>query len=416
MTGAWDLEVARAAYPALQSEPELAYLDHAATSPRLSVALERAHAVEAALLGSPGRGVHRGVLGARTVLATARQQVADRLGTHSAQVVFTAGATAALNQAAHGLAPLLAEGDRVLVTPLDHHASRVPWQQVARRAGATLAEVPVTADLHLDLDALRALLAPPTRVLALPHVSNVVGRRLQVAVACAAARAAGVWTVVDGAQGIATFDGSLSDLGCDLYAFGGHKLGAVAGAGVLWGRPEALDRLAPWQTGGGMVARVGIDSAEWAPGPRRLESGTPPLGAIASLATALGWHRDHAGPALRDHLEALRDHLVAGLAARPWVSLACATPDLPTVAFSMHDVHPHDVGTVLDADGVAVRVGHHCAQPLHTHLGWSASVRASCGPATRRIDVDRLLEGLDRVRALFSPPDSAESSACPEAR
>ena len=389
----------RASCPALLAQPKRAYLDHAATAPRLQPALDAMVEVEAHQLGSPGRGVHAGVARAHQQLTAARDTIAQILGLPHHAVIFTSGTTAALNQAARGI-PLRA-GDRVLVTPVDHHANVLPWREAAQAVGATVELVPLTPHLRIDRAKLTDLLGGPTRVLALPHVSNVLGRRFDIASICAEARAHGVTTVVDGAQAVSTLLPNIPSLGCDLYAFGGHKLGAVAGAGVLCGRPEALARLRPWNLGGGMVDAVDDHTCTLAPLPRRLEAGTPPLGAIVSLAAALSWHARRDRAAVHAHLQALRDTLVHRLGQHPRVQLLCPDPEHPTVAFTMHGVHPHDIGSILDHHHVSVRVGRHCAEPLHAHLGVSASVRVSAALFNPLSDIDRLVDGLDAVTTIF---------------
>jgi cysteine desulfurase/selenocysteine lyase len=292
----------------------------------------------------------------------------------------------------------------VLVTQMEHHANLIPWQEACRRTGATLRYVPVTADGRLDLVDLDSLLTERTRVFAFTHVSNVLGTLNPVRELAERAHAVGALAVLDACQSVPHLPVDVADLGVDLLAFSGHKMFGPLGVGVLWGRPELLDEMPVFLTGGSMIETVTMESATYAPVPQKFEAGVPVAAQAVALATAcdyiteLGLDRVHA------HEQLLVERLVRGLGERSWVHVL-GPADLRerggAVAFHVDGAHAHDVGQVLDDHGVAVRVGHHCAWPLHRALRVPASTRASFAAYTTPGEVDALLEALDHVPAVF---------------
>ena len=391
-------------FPIFANNPGLTFLDSAASSQKPRAVIDAlAHYYE-----YDHANVHRGAyeLSQRATEAYehARAQLAGFLNADPDEIVFVRNATEALNLVAYawGLANLSA-GDEILLTEMEHHANLVPWQLAAQRTGAQIKAVPVTAAGRLDLDAFEALLSERTRVFAVTQMSNVLGTVNPVAVLAAAARERGALVVVDGAQGAPHLPVRVDELNADFYALSGHKMLGPTGAGVLWGRREVLGELPPFLGGGSMIDRVEITSSSYAAPPQRFEAGTPAiaeaigLGAAAEYLEKLGmddvWEHDRR--LTRYALERLRE-----------------VPDLrlygpegedrgAVVAFNLGSLHPHDLATALDERGVAVRTGHHCAQPLHRRLGVAATARASFYVYNDESDVDRLLEALLEAREFF---------------
>jgi cysteine desulfurase/selenocysteine lyase len=286
---------------------------------------------------------------------------------------------------------------------MEHHSNIVPWQMVAHRAGAVIRVAPLTAEGALDLDAFRGLLTPRTRVVALSHASNVLGTVNPVAELTAMAHRVGAVVVVDGAQALPHLRVDVRALDCDFYAFSGHKLYGPTGIGVLYGREKLLNRMPPWQGGGGMIETVTFDAASWAPPPTRFEAGTPPIAEAVGLAAAIEYIRQLNLDAIHAHEEALHGYAMASLAEVPGLRLFGTVPGkIGVFSFVLGEIHPHDLGTILDACGVSVRAGHHCCQPLMKHLRLPATVRASLGLYNTREDVDQLVAGLAEARERFA--------------
>jgi cysteine desulfurase/selenocysteine lyase len=380
----------------------LVYLDSAATThkPRAVIdALARFYAEGYAT-------VHRGVYSlseeATAAYEGARARVARFLGAAAEEVVFTRGATEGINLVAAGLGRRLAPGDEILVTALEHHANLVPWQVAARERGARLVVAPIDDAGNLLIDELLARLGPRTRVVAVTAVSNAIGTVVPVARVVSAARAAGATTVVDAAQAAPHLPLDVRALGCDFLVFSGHKVYGPTGIGVLYGRAAALAALPPWQTGGEMLARVTYEEATFVDPPHRFEAGTPPIAQAIGLAAALDW-LDATGRARgAAHETRLLARATSALAALPGVRLVGAAAEKsPVVAFVLDGVHPHDVGAVLDREGICVRAGQHCAQPLLARLGHAATARASFALYSGDDDIDALVEGLAAVRKVF---------------
>jgi cysteine desulfurase/selenocysteine lyase len=353
--------------------------------------------------------VHRGVyqLSERATAAfeSVREKVRAFLGAPEArEVVFVRGTTEAINliAATFGRARV-GEGDEVLVTHLEHHSNIVPWQMLCEEKGARLRVVPVDDRGDLRLDALEALLGPRTRILAVTHVSNTLGTVTPLREIVRMAHARGIPVLVDGAQAAPHLRIDVRELGCDFYAFSGHKVFGPTGAGVLWGRAEHLESMAPGPGGGAMILSVSFEKTLYREIPYRFEAGTPDIAAVIGLGAALDWLGEIDHEAAAAHESGLLLHATETLAAIPGLRLI-GTPRerAGVVSFVLDDAHPHDAGTILDHEGIAVRTGHHCTQPLMERFGVPATIRASFALYNEREDVDRLVAGIARVREVFA--------------
>ncbi len=402
-----DVERVRAEFPILARPVRghrLAYLDSAATAQKPRAVLDTVSEFYQVYNANVHRGVHYLAEEATTRMDAAREKIRRFINAPAAdEIVFTHGTTSAINLLAQGWGAIaLAPGDEIVLTVMEHHSNIVPWQLVAHRVGAVLKVVPVSPEGVLDLEAYAALLNERTRVVAVSHVSNVLGTVAPVARMAALAHAAGAILVLDAAQSVPHLPVDVEALGCDFLAFSGHKLYGPMGVGVLWGRRQLLERLPPWQGGGGMIERVTFEATTWAPPPARFEAGTPPVAEIVGLGAAVDWLQDLGLPAVQAHEDALLADATERLREIPGLRLIGTAPGKTAVlSFVLADVHPHDVGTILDAGGVAVRAGHHCAQPLMQHYRVPATVRASFGVYNSRADVEQLVEGLREVRRRF---------------
>ncbi|MCU1538144.1 MAG: cysteine desulfurase, partial [Humibacillus sp.] len=346
----------------------------------------------------------------------ARATVAAFVGADADEVVFTKNATEALNLVAYAFSNasptedpkddrfVLGVGDEILVTEMEHHANLVPWQELARRTGATLRWVPLGADGALELGGLDDLLTERTKVFAFTHVSNVLGTVNPVTELAERAHAVGALVVVDACQSVPHLSVDVATLGADFIAFSGHKLYGPMGVGVLWGRRELLEVMPPFLTGGSMIELVTMERSTYAPAPQKFEAGVPNAAQAVGLAAAVRWVQALGIDRVHAHEAMLVDRLMSALAKRPWVRVvgpALGEPRGGAVAFVVDGVHAHDVGQVLDDAGVAVRVGHHCAWPLHRALGAAATTRASFAAYNTPAEVDVLVEALDRVPVVF---------------
>ena len=403
----FDLARVRAEFPILGRQVggrPLVYLDSAATAQKPAAVLAAMDRFYREGYASVARGVHRLSAEATGAYEAARARVARFLGGAAPdEVVFVRGTTEAMNLLAAGLAPRVGAGDEILVTALEHHSNFVPWQRLAAERGARFVVAEIDADGEVTLAEVERRLSPRTRVVAVAHVSNVLGTVLPVAGIARLARAVGALVVVDGAQGAPHQSFDVAGLGCDFYAFSGHKTYGPTGIGALWGRRALLESLPPYQTGGGMIERVGDLETSYAPPPQRFEAGTPAAAEAIGLAAALDWIDALGRPAIAAHEEALAGLAIERLSALPGVRvLGRPRQRAGVVSFVVDGVHPHDVGTVLDAEGVAVRAGHHCAQPLMRRLGLVATVRASFAAYSSADEVDALAAAVDRARRLFA--------------
>ncbi len=378
------------------------YLDTAATAQKPQAVID----AMARAMGEDYATVHRGVYArsAEMTLAyeAARRKVAAFLGGHEDELVFTRGATEAINLVAQtwGRTNLKA-GDRILLSQLEHHSNIVPWQMVAAEVGAHIDVCPLTPDHQIDLDAAQAMLTEAHKLVAFCHVSNVVGSVLDAPRAAALAHKVGAKLLLDGCQSAPHMAVDVAALGCDFYVFSAHKLYGPTGIGALWARADILDAMPPYQGGGAMIDRVTFARTTYAPAPQRFEAGTPAITEAIALAaavdyvTAIGVERIHA------HEAALVARLRRELGAMNDVRLFGPADSAGIVSFAVGDIHPHDIGTILDESNVAIRAGHHCAQPLMDYLGVPATARASFGAYSTEADIDALISGIARTRRIF---------------
>jgi cysteine desulfurase/selenocysteine lyase len=403
-----DVAAIRSEFPILQRPVRgkpLVYLDNAATSqkPRAVIDAIRRYYEE------DNANVHRGayLLSEKATRAyeEARVKVSRFIGAGDPrEVVFTRGTTEAINLVAQSFGRTRVQrGDEVLVTEMEHHSNIVPWQLVCEEKGATLRVVPVTDAGELDLDALERLLGPRTRLLAVTQVSNALGTVNPIAEIVARARARGVPVLVDGAQGIPHLGFDVRASGADFYAFSGHKVYGPTGSGVLWGRREHLDAMPPWQGGGDMIQSVTFEKTTYNVLPYKFEAGTPPIAAAVGLGAAVDWVSAIGLDAIAVHEHALLERALTALREVPELRFF-GTPRrrAGVISFLLGDVHPHDVATILDRHGIAVRAGHHCAQPLMRRFGVAATTRASFAVYSTTSDVEALVRGLHAVREVFA--------------
>jgi cysteine desulfurase/selenocysteine lyase len=382
----------------------LAYLDSAATAQKPRVVIDALSDFYLRHNANVHRGVH--LLGeeATTAFDDARETIRKFINAASTEeIVFTHGTTAGLNMLAQGWAAIrLQPGDEVLLTVMEHHSNIVPWQLAAHRVGAVLKVVPVSPEGVLDLDEYKRLLSSRTRIVAVSHVSNVLGTVAPVACMSTLAHEAGAVVVVDAAQSVPHMKVDVRELDCDFMVFSGHKLYGPMGVGVLYGKRALLDRLPPWQGGGGMIEKVTFEATTWAAPPSRFEAGTPPVAEAVALAAAVDYLQTIGMDRIRSHEDALLEMATRKVSEVPGVRLIGTAPGKTAVlSFVLDDIHPHDLGTILDASGVAVRAGHHCAQPLMRHFRIPATVRASLGVYTDEEDIDQLAGALVEARKRF---------------
>jgi cysteine desulfurase/selenocysteine lyase len=384
----------------------LHYLDNGASAQTPQAVIDAVVAYETTSRANVLRGVHALAEAATELYETARADVARFLGAASPEeVIFTGGCTAAINLVAHSYGQRLKAGDEIVVSELEHHSNIVPWYQLAQRSGAKLVGLPVTPDGRIDVGALSKTVTARTRIVALAHVSNVTGALLDVATVVAAAKSVGAVVLLDGAQRAPHGPIDLPALGVDFYAFAGHKAYAPNGIGALWGRRALLDDMPPFMGGGSMIGRVSLQEITWAPSPRRFEAGTPPIGPAIGLGAACRWMMALDWTAVGAHEMGLTQRMMDGLAAIKGTRLigpAGLQGRFPVISFTLEGVHPHDTAQILDSHGVAVRAGHHCAQPLMDRLDLPGTTRASIAPYNDAGDVDALLEGVGEALRRFA--------------
>ena len=404
----YDLEAIRAQFPILARPvrgQRLAYLDSAATTQKPRAVLEAVRRYYEEDNANVHRGVHLLSERATRAYEEARVKVARFLGAADPhEVIFVRGTTEAVNLVAQTFGRARGgPGDEVLITVMEHHSNIVPWQLLCREKGAHLRVLPITDAGDLRLDELDRLLGPRTRILAVAHVSNALGTVNPVAEIVARAHDRGVPVLVDGAQAAPHLGADVRALGADFYALSGHKIYGPMGIGVLWGRKALLEQMPPWQGGGDMILSVTFEETTFNDLPYRFEAGTPNVAGAVGLGAALDWVTGVGLPAIAAHEREVLEALLDGLRELEEVRVV-GTPRerAGVVSFLPGDVHPHDAGTVLDRLGVAVRTGHHCAQPVLHRLGVAATVRASVAAYSSLSDVEALLRGLHEVRRMFA--------------
>jgi len=397
----------RADFPILQTQMRgkpLVYLDTAASAQKPGVVIDAV----SNFYRNENANIHRGLyeLSEKATLRfeAAREKVRELLGAAEArEIVFTRNATEAINLVAWSWGRSnIGPGDEVLITALEHHANLVPWQQLCAERGARLRVAPMGDDGELELDVCESLLGRRTKIIAAAHVSNAIGARLPVKKLAGLAQARGIPLLLDGAQAAPRFPVNVRELGADFYAVSGHKLYGPTGIGALYARAELLDSMPPWQTGGGMIERVSFERSSFAPAPVRFEAGTPDIAGAVGLAAAVDYLRGVGLARIEQHEAALLAEAVVRLGEIPGLRIiGGGEQQTGVISFVLDGVHPHDVGAVLDAEGVAIRAGHHCAQPLMKRLGVTATARVSFGLYNTGEDIERLAAALRRCIEIF---------------
>ncbi len=403
----FDYSRVRADFPILATEVRgkpLTYLDNAATGQKPQAvidAVERYYRLENSNIH---RGVHYLSEKATDAYEAARTKVAQFIGIEDAdEIIFTRGTTESINLVAHGFVEtVLQAGDEILISHMEHHANIVPWQIAAQKTGAVLKVVPVDERGVLDMAAFDAMLSERTKLVAMTHISNALGTINPVAEIVEKAHALDVPVLIDGAQSTPHMAVDVAALGCDFFAFSGHKIFGPTGIGVLWGKREWLERFPPYQSGGDMIEKVDFDGTTYKGIPGKFEAGTPHIEGVIALATAIDYLQgiDRAG-ALR-HEAALLQVATEKLSAVDGLRIIGTSPHKASVvSFLINDIHPHDIGTFLDADGVAIRAGHHCTQPLLKRFGVPATARASFAFYNDFDDIDRLVNAVTKMQRFF---------------
>jgi cysteine desulfurase / selenocysteine lyase len=395
----------RADFPLLDANPDLHYLDSAATSQKPQVVLDAMTHYYTHDNANPHRGAYALSARATDRYREARGQIASFVGVlDPARLIFTRGTTESLNLVATAWGRTnVGAGDEIVITGLEHHANFVPWQQLANEKRAALRIARVTSDGRIDLDHLTSLVGPRTKVVAFAHVSNALGTINPVADVCAIARRVGAVTVCDGAQAAPHLPLDVDGLDVDFYAFSGHKMLGPMGCGVLIGRRDLLEAMPPYQTGGDMIEYVGDERSTWNVLPHKFEAGTPNVGDAVGLAAACEYLDRIGMSKVREHEQAITTLATARLCTVPDVRVYGPSPAMRSgvVSFTVGEIHPHDLATILDEVGVCVRAGHHCAQPLMRRLNVPATARASFYIYNTEADVDALVAGIEHAREVF---------------
>ena len=405
---ALDVERIRRDFPilarAVNGKP-LVYLDNAATSQKPTTVIEAVSRYYQEENANIHRGVHRLSELATAAYEAARETLREFLGAaQPEEIIFTRGTTEAINLVAQSYGRRLSPGDEIVLSEMEHHSNIVPWQLVAEQTGAALKVIPVDEAGNLDLVAFQGLVGKRTRIVALTQLSNVLGTINPIRQIADLAHSVGAVVVVDGAQSAPHLGVNVQELGCDFFACSGHKMLGPTGIGVLFGRSELLEAMPPYQGGGGMIGVVSFERTTYAPIPGRFEAGTPHIAGAIGLAAAVRYLEAIGLPSAQHHEAGLLSQAVAGLKEIPGLRLIGAGPGprASVVSFVLDGIHPHDAGTILDQEGIAVRGGHHCAQPLMRRYGVAGTIRASFSLYNTPAEVEALLRGLHRVREVFA--------------
>jgi cysteine desulfurase/selenocysteine lyase len=394
-----DVEHVRKDFPILERSVNgkpLAYLDNAATTQKPRAVIEAITQYYSRYNANIHRGVHVLSEEATAGYEGAREKVRAFINASSSrEIVFVRGATEAINLVAQSyVRPRVREGDEILISHMEHHSNIVPWQQVREQTGAVLKVAPINDRGELELEDFARLLGPRTRFVAITHASNALGTINPVR---------GVPILLDGAQAVPHFEADVQELRCDFYAFSGHKMYGPTGIGALYARDERLEEMGPYQSGGEMILSVTFEQTIYNRVPHRFEAGTPNIGGAIALGAAIDYLTGLDLKAVRAHEQDLLEYATQEVSKVPGVRLiGTAASKTAIVSFTLDDIHPHDVGTVLDQEGIAIRTGHHCAQPVMERFGVAATARASFGVYNTRHEVDRLVAGLHRAREIFS--------------
>ena len=406
-TKLYDVEAIRADFPILSREVHgkpLVYLDSAASAQKPRQVMDALMLAYTDTYSNVHRGLHFLSEASTDAYEAVRGSVASLIGAASGdEIVFTSGATMALNLIARCWAePRLQPGDEILISIAEHHANIVPWQMVAEKTGATVRAFDMGPDGAFVMANLTDMITAKTRIIAIPHVSNVLGTVFPVAEISKVAKQAGALMVVDGCQGVVHMPVNVTSLGCDFYVFSAHKLYGPNGVGVLWGRADILAEMPPYMGGGDMIDRVTIEHSTYAEPPVRFEAGTPPIAEVIALGAAVDYVTNIGMEAIRAHEQDILSYAHQRLSSVEGLQLIGTAPGKSgVVSFTMDCAHPHDISTIIDNNGVAIRAGHHCAQPLMDRLDLPSTARASVGVYTTRAEFDMLAESLEKVRRIF---------------
>ena len=409
-TAIFDPATIRREFPTLEQSVNgrpLVYLDNAATSQKPRVVLDALRAYYENDNSNVHRGIHELSRRATVAYEESRAKVADWVGAaEPAEIIWTRGTTEAINlvSTAWGL-DNVKEGDEILISILEHHSNIIPWQLLARRTGAVIKYIELDEQGRWILDELPRLLTDRTKVVAISHVSNALGTVNPVKRVAAAAHEVGALVLVDGAQGAVHMKVDVQELGVDCYAFSGHKMCGPTGIGALWARRDLLDSMEPYQGGGEMIHFVGRDESSWATVPHKFEAGTPNIAGAIGMGTAIDFLAGVGMDAIAKHEHELLGYALERMSAVDGIRIyGPQSPDEHSalISFTLGDAHPHDISTILDSEGIAVRAGHHCAQLAMQHFGISATARASIYLYNTESDIDRLIEGLEQVRSIFA--------------
>ena len=397
----------KADFPLLANNPELVFLDSAATAQRPAAVLDAERSFYETMNANPLRGLYKLSVDATAAIEQARAKVAAFVGADDpAEVIFTRNASESLNLIAKTLGPtVLHEGDEVCISIMEHHSNLIPWQQVCRASGAKLVFLRPDDQGVIGPEEIAAKIGPKAKIVSVTHVSNVLGVENPVRAIADAGHAQGAIVIADGAQSLPHVLVDVKELGVDAFAFSAHKLGGPMGIGGLWAHRELLESLPPFLTGGEMIDSVTEDGAVWAPIPEKFEAGTQDAAGIYATGVAIDYILEHGRTELEERERELAAYLCEKLQALPYVKIV--GPDDPrahigAVSFMVDGIHPHDVSSLLDTKNIAIRAGHHCAQPLLTWMGIESCCRASVGFYNDKTDVDRLVEGLDFVWGVFN--------------
>ena len=406
-TKLYEVEAIRADFPILSREVHgkpLVYLDSAASAQKPRQVMDALMLAYTDTYSNVHRGLHFLSEASTDAYEAVRGSVASFIGAASGdEIVFTSGATMALNLIARCWAePRLQPGDEILISIAEHHANIVPWQMVAEKTGATVRAFDMGPDGAFVMANLTDMITAKTRIIAIPHVSNVLGTVFPVAEISKVAKQAGALMVVDGCQGVVHMPVNVTSLGCDFYVFSAHKLYGPNGVGVLWGRADILAEMPPYMGGGDMIDRVTIEHSTYADPPVRFEAGTPPIAEVIALGAAVDYVTHIGMEAIRAHEQDILSYAHQRLSSVEGLQLIGTAPGKSgVVSFTMDCAHPHDISTIIDNNGVAIRAGHHCAQPLMDRLDLPSTARASVGVYTTRAEFDVLAESLEKVRRIF---------------
>lgn len=397
----------RVDFPLLANKPELAFLDSAATAQRPAVVLDAQRSFYESMNANPLRGLYGLSVEATEAIESARRHIASFIGAPNFHdIVFCRNASEALNLLAYSFAPtVLGPGDEVCITVMEHHSNLVPWQQACKRAGAKLVYLYPDENGVIAEDELRAKIGPATKIVSVAHISNVLGVRNDVELIARVAHEFGAHLIVDGAQSVPHIPVNVAELDCDFFVFSGHKAFGPMGIGVLWGKHDLLCAMPPFLTGGEMIESVTEQDAVWAPVPEKFEAGTQDAAGIFGLSAAIAYLENLGFEAVEQRERALVRRCMERLGGLSFVRIVGPTDPAAhygVVSFNVRAVHPHDVSSILDMHNVAIRAGHHCAQPLLSWMGIESCCRASFAFYNDERDIDALVEGLKNVWSMFN--------------